>query len=72
MINDAMFSSNTNEWATGKFVLIPNIHTETFPEKYEIYYRITYDNGKIARIWEEVSKSENEAAAETFNIRDKQ
>jgi len=49
-----------NFW-TGDFVLVPNIHTETVPEKYEVLYFITYDNGDTSHWWEAVSKTEYDA-----------
>lgn len=50
-----------NFW-TGDFVLVPNIHTETVPEKYEVLYFVTYDNGDTSHCWEAVNKAEYDAA----------
>lgn len=47
-------------WWTGDFELVPNIHTETLPERYEVYYKITYIDGEINYCWKEVSKNEYE------------
>lgn len=51
-----------NFW-TGDFVLVPNIHTETIPDKYEVQYIVTYTNGDTDTQWEEVGKAEYDAAA---------
>ena len=40
----------------GEFVMIPEVKTVTVPEKYEIKYRITYDDGSTSEEWREVGK----------------
>ena len=51
-----------NVWQ-GDFVLVPNIHTETIPDKYEVQYIVMYTNGDTVTRWEEVDKTEYDAAA---------
>lgn len=50
-------------WWTGDFELVPNMHTETIPDKYEVLYHIEYTDGKTADKWESVNKAEYDAAA---------
>ena len=45
-------------WWQEKFVLVPDVHTKSYPEKYEILYLISYDNGDTRELWLEVSQSE--------------
>ena len=52
-----------NFW-TGDFVLVPNVHTETVPEKYEVLYFVTYNNGDTSHCWEVVNKTEYDAAVD--------
>ncbi len=40
----------------GGFVLMPNVHTVTRPEKYEVLYQISYNNGTTEERWETVDK----------------
>lgn len=35
-------------WWTGDFELVPNMHTETIPDKYEVLYHIEYTDGSTA------------------------
>lgn len=58
MVTDYEYKYN---WWTGDFELVPNIHTQTLPEKYEVYYHIEYTNGDSADSWETVTKSEYDA-----------
>ena len=46
----------------GGFKLLPNAHTETIPERYEVHYRITYTDDSVENVWEEVSKVEYDVA----------
>lgn len=46
----------------GEFVLVPYVHTVHHDAKYEIQYRITYDDGSTVTNWECVSKAEYERA----------
>lgn len=43
-------------------MLVPNVHTETVPEKYEVLYFVTYNNGDTSHCWEVVNKTEYDAA----------
>lgn len=45
-------------WWQGDFVLVPDVHTEIFPEKYEILYCVTYDDGTTKNLWEQVTKEQ--------------
>lgn len=49
-------------WWSGEFVLVPNTHTETMPEKYEVQYIITYDDETTESVWVECTKTEYETA----------
>lgn len=44
-------------WWKGDFVLVPDTHTKLHPEKYEILYSITYDDGSSREVWKEVDRS---------------
>lgn len=55
MVTDYEYKFN---WWTGEFELLPNIHTETYSEKYEILYHIEYSDGTTNDCWEEVTKFE--------------
>lgn len=46
----------------GAFVLVPDIKTVHHEEKYEVLYRVTYDNGSTYDRWETVGKEEWEEA----------
>lgn len=59
-----------NFW-TGDFVLVPNVHTETVPEKYEVLYFVTYDNGDTSHCWEAVNKAEYDAAVAFLEMQTK-
>lgn len=37
---------------------MPNTHSKVFPEKYELQYRIKYDNGDTKTVWVQVAKDE--------------
>lgn len=45
-------------WLQENFVLVPNVHTVTYPDKYEVEYLVTYIDGTTATKWEEVTESE--------------
>lgn len=60
MVTDYEYKYN---FLQGDWVLVPNVHTETVPDKYEVYYRITYVDGGTTEHWETVDKSEYDAAA---------
>ena len=42
----------------GEMVMVPEIRTVQHPEKFQILYRITYDNGTTADRWVDVSRDE--------------
>ena len=42
----------------GEMVMVPEIRTVQHPEKFQILYRITYDNGTTADQWVDVSRDE--------------
>lgn len=44
------------------FRLMPNTHTVHHSEKYEVCYRVFYDNGSTIERWETVDKTTYEAA----------
>lgn len=46
----------------GAFVLVPKIKTVHHEEKYEVLYRVTYDNGSTYDWWETVGEEEWEEA----------
>lgn len=48
---------------TGKLVLVPEVKQVTTPEKWEILWRITYDDGRCVDKWYECSKAEYEDVA---------
>ena len=60
MVTDYEYKYNV--WQ-GEFVLVPNVRTEYVPDKYEVYYLITYVDGDTAERWETVGKAEYDAAA---------
>ncbi len=41
-------------WWHGDFKLVPNTHSKTIPEKYEVLYFITYNDGTKAEQWQAV------------------
>lgn len=43
------------------FKLMPNIHTVTIPDKYEVQYRVYYDDSTNKTEWREVARDEYEA-----------
>lgn len=47
-------------WLRGEFVLVPDVRQVTVPEKWEIQYRVTYDNGYSCDEWKECSREEYE------------
>lgn len=48
----------------GDWKLMPNTHTVMYPEKYELQYRIYYDDGTTETEWVQVAKDEYEAYKE--------
>ena len=52
-----------NRWDMGKgeYRLMPDTHTTVFPEKYELQYRIYYDDGTTDTEWVQVARDEYEA-----------
>lgn len=47
-------------WGDGGFKKMPNTHSKSFPEKWEICYQIEYNNGTTKTEWREVTKQEYE------------
>lgn len=63
----------TYDWFNGKVVKMPNVHSDTISEKYEVLYKIEpkrhpspTDDG-ITEEWHEVTKEEYEEALNTLN-----
>lgn len=50
-------------WLGDGFVIVPDTHTVTRPEIYEVCYHITYTDGTFADKWEITDKTEYERAA---------
>lgn len=46
------------DWWKGDFVLMPVMKTVRYPAKWEIQYRITYDNGETETEWCECTEEE--------------
>lgn len=46
------------DWWRGDFVLVPKVETVNYPEKYEIQYVVTYEDGTTNKVWQTVSKEE--------------
>jgi len=42
----------------GEYRLMPNTHTKKYNEKYELLYKITYDDGSSEKNWQEVTEKE--------------
>ena len=45
---------------SGEFVLVPEVKTVHHDAVYKIQYRVTYDDGSTADVWEEVTAAEYE------------
>lgn len=56
------------KWNGDTWANMPNTHTKVFPEKYEIQYRINYDNGSTKTEWREVARDEYEKAVEKYGF----
>ena len=50
------------DYLVGEFRLMPDIHTVRHKAKYQLMYRITYDDNSHEDIWEEVSQKEYDNA----------
>lgn len=48
-------------WGNG-LRLMPDVHSVHYPDKYELRYRITRDDGSTVTVWEEVSSEKYEEA----------
>ena len=55
------------KWNGETWSQMPNTHTKVFPEKYEIQYRINYDDGSTKTEWREVARDEYEAVLKELN-----
>ena len=53
----------------GEFVLVPNTHTETIPEKYEVCYLVVYIDDSTIESWETVDKAEYDRAVQTISAK---
>lgn len=51
---------NKYDFGTGEFRLMPDTHTTVYPEKYEIQYRIIYNDDTTDTEWRQVAKDEYE------------
>ena len=49
------------------FKKMPNVHTVTVPDKYEVQYRIYWSDGKTDTEWREVPRDVYEEAQEQIN-----
>lgn len=56
------------KWNGDAWAEMPNTHSVVFPEKYEIQYRINYDNGSTKTEWREVARDEYEKAVENYGL----
>lgn len=50
------------DWLNGEFILVPFVHTELIPGKYEVFYHIEYENGTTKDAWDIVTKDEYDKA----------
>lgn len=50
-----------NVWK-GEFQLVPDTHSVFYDDKYELKYRIVYDDESTAEVWEEVTEHEYDNA----------
>lgn len=55
------------KWNGETWSEMPNTHTKVFPEKYEIQYRINYDDGSTKTEWREVARDEYETVLKELN-----
>ena len=46
------------DWYSGGFVMVPEVRTVHYEEKYSILYEITYDDGSTATRWQDCAYSE--------------
>lgn len=56
------------EWNGETWAKMPNTHSVVFPEKYEIQYRINYDNGTTKTEWRVVARDEYEKVVEKYGL----
>lgn len=49
-------------WLEGEFALLPETKTVHYDEKYEVKYKITYDDGSTETEWQSVDKEIYEKA----------
>ena len=56
------------KWDGDTWAEMPNTHSVVFPEKYEIQYRINYDNGSTKTEWREVARDEYEKVVEKYGL----
>lgn len=56
------------KWNGDTWAEMPNTHSVVFPEKYEIQYRINYDNGTTKTEWREVARDEYEKVVEKYGL----
>lgn len=56
------------QWDGDTWSKMPNTHSKVFPAKYEIQYRINYDDGSTKTEWREVARDEYEKAVEKYGL----
>ena len=52
------------------FVTLPVTNTYHYDDKYELLYRVSYDDGSDAKIWEEVTEREYDNAVKELEKND--
>lgn len=65
--HDELVTTYTYIYSGEIFVPIPQTDTVHCDEKYEILYRVTYDDGTTADKWESVTKAEYRNAEKEIN-----
>lgn len=55
-------------WHTGEYELVPYIETTYVSESYELLHEISYEDGKIKRVWKECTQKEYENAKQELGL----
>ena len=50
----------------GGFQIVPEVRSETVPEKYEVYYHVIFVDGTTSDRWETTNKTEYEQVEESL------